>query len=467
MRRKSHLYNSNAHLEYIENYTYEYESISKDNQQLESIYCLRMPVLIQSDKTLWELGNIYLQYLLIEKSSNPFTLESSATELLDFLRFLEHFNLDVLHLPDEKHERVTYRYKSSLLQRIRQSLIKPSSARGKMNRVLRFYDFCIDNELFDKASLRNIPYTEIKRRFFISSDYRSTFQVEVSSSDLAIRSPKRYLSVDEILDGGVLRPLNFDEQNLVKQYLRDKASREFQLMCYLSLFSGARIQTVCTLRVCNIKDLKKNGFKEKAFKKKGLKEKELDELDELDDTYSLQVGNGTVIDTKNGTRMKLKIPSWLVDELIAYSSSQSWKSRAKLSYYGVSNQNYLFLTSRGASYYTSLKEIEDRRISKSLGGFKQSRGLSVRPHMNKMIKEINKDKVRVNHFRFHDLRATFGLNTLNTMISCGFNNDQALMYLKEQMGHRNIITTMRYLEYSEFTSSVMDANTTFSKTLNN
>ena len=132
----------------------------------------------------------------------------------------------------------------------------------------------------------------------------------------------------------------------------------------------------------------------------------------------------------------------------------------------MSDQNYLFLTSKGASYYTSLKEIEDRRISKSLHCFKQSRGLSVRVHIDQMIKKINKNGIYLNNFRFHDLRATFGLNTLNALIRSGFGNDQALMYLKERMGHRSITTTMRYLEYTSFISSVVDANTAFSKALN-
>jgi len=146
MRKKTHPYNSSAQLEFIENYTYEYESNFDDNQENKGIYCLKMPVLIQSDKTLWELGNIYLQHLLIEKSCSQSTLDSCATELLDFLRFMEHSGLDILHLPDSIHERVTYRYNASLLQRLRQSTIKPSTANGKMRRVLRFYDFCIANE---------------------------------------------------------------------------------------------------------------------------------------------------------------------------------------------------------------------------------------------------------------------------------------------------------------------------------
>ena len=45
MPRKTHLYNSDATVEYIENY--EYEVGYEDNQGTESIYCLRMPVLIK------------------------------------------------------------------------------------------------------------------------------------------------------------------------------------------------------------------------------------------------------------------------------------------------------------------------------------------------------------------------------------------------------------------------------------
>lgn len=445
MKRKTHPYNSNAEIEYI----YNYEYTSDFDKEKAVIHCLKMPVLIQSDKTLWELGNIYLHHLLIHKSSSQTTLESVANGLLDFLRFMEHSSLDVLHLPDEVHERVTYRYKSALLQRIRLNNNLPNTCRGKISTVIRFYKFCIENEVFDAASLRNIPYMQIKHRFNVTSDYGSYYQVEVLSNDLAIRSTKHHLSSDEILDGGVLRPLNLNEQSLVEIYLKDTASREFQLMCYLALYTGARLQTVSTLRVFNIK-----GLKDKV-------------PDAFYNAYSLAVGSGSVVDTKNGTRMDLKIPDWLVNELISYIDSQQWKKRAKSSYYGVSDQNYIFLTSRGEAYYTSLKEIEDRRNSKSLRGFKQTRGLSIRPHITQMIRKINKDTVQVNHFRFHDLRATFGLNTLNVLIRCGFAKEHALWLLKERMGHKDITTTIKYLEYSSFTSSLLEVNTSFSEALNN
>ncbi len=447
MQNKRHIYHSNACIDYIENYIYEYKNNDQDSEN--NIYCLRMPVLVKSDKTIWEPANIYLQSLLIEKSASQSTIESSATNLLDFLRFLEHSNLDVLHLPDEQHERVTYRYRAFLLRSIRQNLIQPSTANGRINRVLRFYDFCILNQLFDKESLRNTPYHTISRRISVPTIYGGSRQIDIESSDLAIRTPQRNISLDALVDGGQLHPLTDEEQCLVKIYLKDVASREFQLMSYIALFTGARIQTVCTLRVSSLLELKKKN------------------INKFDDTYSLNVGSGTPIDTKNGTKMVLKIPTWLLDELISYSKSKRWKIRAKFSYYGENIQNYLFLTSRGDSYYTSLKEIEDRRKTKSLMGFKPKCGLSVRTHVNQMIVKLNSDAVRVNHFSFHDLRATFGLNVIKAMTNSGFNGQDALMYLKERMGHRNILTTMKYLEYSSFTESVVKTSIEFSEALNN
>ncbi|ENW31382.1 Phage integrase family protein [Prolinoborus fasciculus] len=444
MSKKVHPYDSNAVIEYIENYRYEYKDSKK-----EAFHCLRMPVLIKSDKTLWELANVYVQSLLIEKSRKQSTLESSATNLLDFLRFLEHSNLDMLHLPEEKYERVTYRYRDFLLQSVRQNLIKPSTANARINKVLRFYDFCISNQLFDKKYLRNKPYTEISKSIMIPTDFGLDRKIEVTSSDLAIRSTKRHVASDVIVDGGQLHPLNEQEQDLIKEYLMNTASTEFKFMCLVALYTGARIQTVCTLRVRNLLELKKN------------------KINEFDDTYSLKIGHGTPIDSKNGTRMVLKIPKWLLDDLIKYSKSNNWKKRAKASYYGNTDQNYLFLTKYGTPYYTSLLEIEDRRKSNSLHGFKRAVGLSVRMHLNQMIKKLNTIDNCVSPFSFHDFRATFGLNIVKAMTRSQVNGDQALIYLKDRMGHKSMRTTLSYLEYSSFLSSVVNTNTKFSEELNN
>ncbi|MGK8801164.1 tyrosine-type recombinase/integrase [Acinetobacter seifertii] len=448
MRPKTHTYNSKAHIEYIENFTHTYAEPSGREHSDQSFYCVRMPVIIQSDNTVWELGSVYIQSLLIEKSLTQSSIESTANALLDYLRFIEHNDLDILHLPASEPERVTYRYRAFLLSQIRQSKKRPSTNNQKINKVIQFYKFFIKNKLFHKDSLRNLPYEEVDRRITFTTEVGLTKEKIVQSTNISITVPRKHHSANTIKDGGVLHPLTDHEQNIVKQYLRDNASREFQLMCYLALHTGARLQTVCTLRVHNIKSLKDK------------------KPDPFDNTYALEVGGNTTIDTKFGISNIIKIPTRLVDELIKYSESKAWKDRAKLSYYGNSTNNYIFLTARGSSYYTSIQEIEDRRISQSLKGFKPKRGLSVSIHVNQMLKKINKEDIKVSPFSFHDLRATFGLNTLKILIRCGFKHDTALMYLKERMGHRYISTTMRYLEYAEFSENVISANTNLSEALN-
>lgn len=448
MPPKNHIYNSEANLEYIENFTYKYLTYDRDATREESIFTIRMPVIIQSDHTVWELASVYLQSLLIEKSLGHSSLESTAYALLDYLRFLEHTGLDILHLPPSEPERVTHRYRAFLLRQIRHSQTSPSTANQKITKVVQFYKFCIANKLFHKDSLRNVPYEEVEKRIIINTEFGFTKEKIVKSTNINLPVPRKHYSVDVIKDGGVLHPLTDSEQNFLKQYLRDTASREFQLMCYLALNSGARLQTVCTIRVQSILDLKNQT------------------ADPFDDTYSLEVGANTVIDTKYGISMSIKIPTWLVSEIIAYIESKAWRDRAKLSYYGKTTNNYVFLTARGSSYYTSLTEIEDRRLSDSMKGFKPKRGLSVVTHINQMLQKLNVEDTKVNPFTFHDLRATFGINILKAMIRCGFKHDQALIYLKNRMGHRFISTTMRYLEHAQFTSNVVSANTTFSEVLN-
>jgi integrase len=50
------------------------------------------------------------------------------------------------------------------------------------------------------------------------------------------------------VDGGELSPLTVEEQATILKALQ-KSSREYQLMFYLAFFTGARLQTICTLRI--------------------------------------------------------------------------------------------------------------------------------------------------------------------------------------------------------------------------
>ena len=128
MRKKLEPYfsKSKAHINFIKEYRPTYfDSITNSFDQMESIYCPRFPSLIKSDNTVWHLSSTYFNHLLIDEKKSTALLESVASDLIDFLRFLEENELDILHLPPKPEKRVTYQFHTSLLQRIRLCLISP------------------------------------------------------------------------------------------------------------------------------------------------------------------------------------------------------------------------------------------------------------------------------------------------------------------------------------------------------
>lgn len=273
-KSESYFSKSKAHINFITEYRPTYLNSSTDNfNQQESIYCPRFPSLIKSDNTVWHLASTYLNHLLIDQRKSTALLESVSSDLIDFLRFLEDTELDILYLPPKPEKRVTYQFHTSLLQRIRLGLISPSTARQRMNRVLRFYDYLISENVFTPEELKNRPYEKIKTYVSCISSTGDVYKKQVDSSNLKIRHSPRPSYGDEIIDGGRLHPLTQAETNIFLAYLERYASREFQLICHMALYSGARIQTICTIRVFHIKEILAKQI-----------------VNSTDDTFKLRVG---------------------------------------------------------------------------------------------------------------------------------------------------------------------------------
>ena len=54
------------------------------------------------------------------------------------------------------------------------------------------------------------------------------------------------------------------------------------------------------------------------------------------------MGNGTSIDSKFSSEMAIYIPYQLCLDLIEFTESQTWKGAARLSYYDLTDNNYVF-----------------------------------------------------------------------------------------------------------------------------
>ncbi len=303
-----------------------------------------------------------------------------------------------------------------------------------MNAIVGFYKHIMKYGLVKASDFKYQPYEIVLKYISIESNFGLSSFLAVESHNLVINAPVSQKLPEYINDGGMLRPLSIDEQENVLVGLLH-SSREYQLIFYIALFTGARIQTVCTIQVRHIW-------------------RELDGKGNL----RLPIGGGTGVDTKQGSLMTLIIPSWLVHDLRVYSRSLESTKRREKSFYGDVDFNYLFLTSSGSEHYTSKKEIRDRGNvevnpiasdkDRAYGSIRE--GATIRQFIQEiLLPRIRRGNKNFQSFRFHDLRASFGMNLLQSEIEVRGEDGvmAALEVVQQRMGHHDKSVTMQYLNY--------------------
>ena len=429
---------SYARQKILNNYRLHTYDCDKDKFVVKKgVYASSFPVVIKSDGTVWDKAVLYLNALAKKRKSSKL-LKNVGDDLLDFLRFMEAHNIDMLHIPIEKELRVTYRYRQDLLNR---EELSQNTASQRISRIVDFYEYCFDNNLFTKEELKNRLPKTLKDSLFVKRKEKRWrknaqgfgFQVEYEVSDLSIpKTPSPEQSTEAIKDGRQLHPLSVEEQEILEKYLDKYASRLFQLICCIAINTGARLQAICTLRVNDIKKMK-DGRTAKGFYK------------------ALKVGNTTTIDNKLDKPYTVFFPIWVVEALEEYVESEEWKERSVKSYYK-NNNNYVFLSKFGNPLYTSRLEKKDREEDKYLAdpqdqGIERS-GEAVRKYLKDICALMEKNNEPIRKFSFHDLRATFGLNLLCQLKSTGLLNlNEILEEIKERMGHSSREITESYIDY--------------------
>ena len=453
---------------------YRYSDYDGSLIETEDGFIKKFPMILGDNGEPWDLGNLYLHWkladLALSDPPNIATLRNIAANLCMFLRWIENEqkagkSIHELYFPEIAAERVTYRYRRYLTKAIRLQTISPGVAKARMSIVVGFYKGLIKGGLVEDAAIQNKPYeSKIMGIPVVSSSGLERIKF-VETTDLSIIAPRNLHDPDLIAEeGGKLRPLGDDEQEVIIKALRTNKNRELELMIFTSLFTGARIQTVCTLRIKHIHDLLKTN--EKAIKCNSNTE------------LKLKVGVGTSIDVKGQSRYgkayRLFMPAKLAQMLLDYASSERARSRRKKSFYGDTEENYLFLSRNGTPFYTSRKELIDRqnkdtskRVSyKNRVDFPVSEGQSVREMLKRLHKHILREHdPTFKQFRFHDLRATYGLNYVKDMLDAGVKPSQILQDLMTRMGHANIQTTMGYLKYAERNDEIKTVTTAHYKRL--
>ena len=390
------------------------------------------PVVLCGDGSPWAEANLWLLDMLeLKTMPNMLTFASIADDLAAYRRYIEDEDISWLDFVAHRLRRPTYRYHAALRLAVQAREISLGVAKRRMATVVRFYRWMISEKIFNPA---HTPWNESDRYVEWKNEQGFSQALKVKTTDVAIKTRSADDPWDDrIVDGGRLRPLPQLEQEALLLTLSNLGNTEMALIHLFSLLSGARIQTVLTVRVRQVS-------------------RNPDEIVGRD--FRLNAGPGTAIDTKNGKKGVLHLPKWFYERLYIYMKSERARARRLKADGGDHDDQFLFLSYRGAALY----EPHDQR-NQTAGEGPLMRHAKTGQAVRQFIKEQLLPGMRKQlgnpqyEFSFHDLRATFGMNTVDHLLKRigegSMTYTRALDQLRQLMWHTRLSTTENYLNYRD------------------
>lgn len=389
------------------------------------------PIVLDSQGKPWSEAVIYILSRL-KDTMHPVmgTYASIAEDLCVYRRFLDDSGLDWTSFPTQKLMRPTYRFNGHLKLLVSSGEMALSTAKRTMGTIIAFYRWIQEEKLL---KIDNPTWKESDQYIEIKNAQGFSKLKKINSTDLDISIKSQNDPYEETIeDGGKLRPLPLQEQKWLIDALDSLGNTEMKLIHLFSLLTGARIQTVLTLKVKHV----------------------LQDLDAiLSNEIRLPVGPGTDVDTKNDKKMILHIPKWFYSQLQTYAYSDRSKKR-RLKAKGGDNENqYLFLSVRSVPLYEDKGAKQNYNPENTLRHNKVGQG--VRQFITEKVIPFICKKYNVQnfHYRFHDLRATAGMNWTDYGLSLvekkKLNLREVREFVKVRMGHESAAVTDRYLQYRQ------------------
>jgi hypothetical protein len=429
-------------------YTYYRRSVLKpfgwsDNQNTYSYN--RLPIILKGDGSPWTEANLYiLSRLESDINHNISTYHVISDDLSAYRQYLEEEKVDFKLFPRRKLQRPTYRYRGALKHQIAAREIAARTAQRKMGSIIQFYRWLIHE---DMLTPEYPPWSETDVLIQFKNSTGFSLSKQIKTTNLRIHTPKQKDPYSgQINDMGQLRPLLHTEQKALLETLIDLGNYQMMLIHLLALFTGARIQTVLTLRLRHVR------------------------LELPDDLAEIRfpVGPGTGVDSKNDKLVSIFIPRWLYEKLRIYSYSNDAKKRRDRSS-DISEDQYLFISNRGVPLYTS--KADQIKFDPDSNSRYLNTGQNVRQFISRRVILIMREKLKNPTFRykFHDLRATYGMNLtehqLNLVEGGKITLQQAREFVKARMGHQRHETTDLYLNHKQNLEVVRQAQSNFEEHL--
>lgn len=419
-----------------------YDSSNKNNIKTYNHF----PVILLHDGQPWEEGNRYLMSLII-KTDVLSTLPShqqlyrKALSLKQFVEFL--VDEEILFKECESRARSPLRrFRFHLNNKLTSGILSPNTIRLVMSNLVQFYRYLIDQEgvvfLYPPWNEKEVYIQNNGKRHVVMS-------TDVGSVRGRGRTDQQSAAYEGlILDGGKLRPLDKDEQLILFDALKELKNIEMTLVHLHGVLSGARKQTILTYR--------RNQF---------LREPIVDQQGMVCLYAGIHNTKGKIADCKDsfnvGKFEKIKVPLELYIKTQVYIKSNRAISRLnkaqnKRPLSNIDDQ-YIFLSQQGNPFYIS-------KADPYKGEFKTlPNGQALSTFIKTLLIPLLREKGFKKHYKFHDTRATAGMNIVrfgfeelkrkNPSISNSKIFELVFPLVKTRLNHKSLHTTQQYLVFDE------------------
>lgn len=361
------------------------------NAEHHKIY--NFPILLHKDLTPWEEANLYLYSKALDNAKidqRTDALRREASLLLEYKMFCEDNELDIYDFTAKRPVgRPSYQYFSRLIRGEGKTGIEGQSINKRTKVVFDFYSFIV-KELKFNIDLERVETTKNKTLYLKSNiGHQYSIDVQMRSQTVPTTKNSKPVPTGFVRDGGEdLRPLSEKElSKLITALEKPNFAVDERLVHYIALCTGARKQTIYTIRMRHLKNFSESNLLS-------------------DGTYLLNAGPSTGIDTKFDKPQDLYIPKQLAEDMVVYANCELAKSRRnkfKDKYGNIINDDdmYLFLSPHGNCHYMAKNDPRYLQVRSRPQGNNTD-------NMKKKLLQLTGEGFPKD-FTFHWLRATFGL----------------------------------------------------------
>ncbi len=372
----------------------------------------RLPQLFWADGTGWAEANYWALDKATTLRADIETVKAVMKHLHAYAVFLEEHRLDWRHFPIRLADRAIVRFRGHLIDLIDQGGLASSTARARMAAVIQFYRHADAHGFVERESPMWKDRSVVIPYYDAVGFKRAMTRV---TTDLAIPNKSR---PGVTLEDG-LTPLRTEDMERLLRFTAGEDQEELHLMLLTGFFTGARVETISTLRIVNLEQAMPDPYM-KGF-------------------FLLRVGPGTGVSTKFNVEGSLLVPDFLLAALKTYAySPRRIKRESKAT---SEKRSTVFLTRYGASYTPG----------------------SISRLMTELRRAGLKAGLRfMDRFKFHQTRATFGTWLMRLALSVT-TEANAIELVKGAMLHKHESTTFRYVRFLGVSQGKAEAAEAFTK----